>query len=514
MRTIPLLLLATACSADQSMTGRDDASDTGDGDGYYEADADADADTDADADDDAPPEEEDDYLRLEPSATNAYVFVANPSRDTVTRIAVPSLDVRTTGVGQTPTAVSTTADYTRAVTLNEGDDTVSVIVADTLEVTSIAIRENFNAMSLSSDGRWVMAWYDPDRESSGSSGGVQSFNEVSFVDVTTGAHTPMAVGFNPRGVEWSQDGTLALVVSDASLAVIDLTAATLAPTLIDIAEDPTDAPPAEEVVLSDDGGYAFVRQFGADDLIVVDLATRAVERVPVGTNPTDLDLSPDGARLAVMTRGSNELWVLDPLNPFDSADVVSLPNAYGSLIFTGSGDRAVIYTNANALDRFAVWDVGSDEITEQSLIKPVRTMGVSPTGESLLVFHTKTDASGADTSSPFYNEWALTLIDLDDLRQNPMLLPAEPTGYAVSDDGRYGFFVMEGASLLETLDFSTLLYDEVRLPSTPVHLGVLPETTTAWASQEHELGRISFYEAASGNLDTITGFELNEDIEH
>jgi hypothetical protein len=139
---------------------------------------------------------------------------------------------------------------------------------------------------------------------------------------------------------------------------------------------------------------------------------------------------------------------------------------------------------------------------------------VSPTGESLLVFHTKTDASGADTSSPFYNEWALTLIDLDDLRQNPMLLPAEPTGYAVSDDGRYGFFVMEGASLLETLDFSTLLYDEVRLPSTPVYLGVLPETTTAWASQEHELGRISFYEAASGNLDTITGFELNEDIEH
>jgi hypothetical protein len=79
---------------------------------------------------------------------------------------------------------------------------------------------------------------------------------------TTGAHTPMAVGFNPRGVQWSQDGTLALVVSDASLAVVDLTAATLAPTLIDIAEDPTDAPPAEEVVLSDDGGYAFVGTYG------------------------------------------------------------------------------------------------------------------------------------------------------------------------------------------------------------------------------------------------------------
>ena len=55
--------------------------------GGEEADADADADSDADADDTAS-ESEDDYLRLAPAATDQYVFVANPDRDTVTRIAV------------------------------------------------------------------------------------------------------------------------------------------------------------------------------------------------------------------------------------------------------------------------------------------------------------------------------------------------------------------------------------------------------------------------------------------
>jgi hypothetical protein len=86
----------------------------------------------ADTADTAPPEEESDALRLTPAGTDAYVFVANPDRNTVTRIAVPSLAVLTTDVGDTPTAVQTTSDYAFAVTLNEGDDTLSIIDADTM----------------------------------------------------------------------------------------------------------------------------------------------------------------------------------------------------------------------------------------------------------------------------------------------------------------------------------------------------------------------------------------------
>ena len=91
---------------------------------------------------------------------------------------------------------------------------------------------------------------------------------------------------------------------------------------------------------------------------------------------------------------------------------------------------------------------------------------------------------------------------------------AEPSGYATSDDGRYGFFVMDNQKYLETLHFDTLLYDEVRIPSAPVYLGVLPGSATAWVSQQHDLGRISFYDPDGGALDTLTGFELNAGIEH
>ncbi len=511
MLRTPILVLLTAC-ADYEVRGNDNALDDAAWDTGGESDADTDV--DADSDTDGPPEEEDDFLALAPAATDAYVFVANPTRDTVTRISVPSLAVLTTDVGEAPSVVQTTADYMRAVTLNTGDDSVSIVDAATLGVTNVDVRPNFNRLSLSGDGAWVMAWYDPDLDEGGGEGGVQSFNEVSFVHLDSATHTPMAVGFNPREVKWSEDGTKALVVSDASLALVDLTGGALTPTLIEIAEDPVDAPAAEEVELAPDGSYAYVRQFGADELVVVDLAALSVDRVPVGANPTDLDLSPDGRSLAVVARGAQELWVLDATNPFAEATVLPFDSAYGAVLYTGDGSQAILYTNASLLASFAVWDTTTGEIRERSLVKPVRSIGASPTGGSLLVFHTQEDAGDADPDDPFYGEWALTLIDLGDFRQNPMLLPDEPSAYATSDDGRYGYFVMEGNDFLEVLDFQTLLYTEITLKSPPVHLGVLPGSETAWISQDHSLGRLSFYDPASDSLDTITGFELNSEIEH
>ncbi len=469
-----------------------------------------------DADDtgsEPPPEEEDDFLKLAPAATDAYVFIANPSRDTVTRVAVPSLAALTAQVGSQPSAVATAADYTHAVTLNEGSDDISLIDAPTMAVTNVDVRPNLNRLALSDDGRWALAWYDPDVESEDPPDGVLSFNEVSLVELATGTHWPMAVGFNPHAVKWSRDGRLAVIVSDASLAVVDLTAGALTPTLIPIADDPIDAPPAEEIELSPDGAYAYVRQFGADELLVVDLVALTVESVPVGQNPTDMDLSPDGGRLAVVSRGAREVWTFDAADPWSEPEVVPFPNSYGSVLFADDG-TALLYTNASLLTTFGVWDVATGEVTERSLVKPVASMGVSPTGGSLLVFHTLADAEGADETSPFFEAWALTLVDLDDFRTNPLVLDAEPKSFATTDDGRWGFFVMDGQHYLEVLDFESLLYDEIPLPSEPVHLGVLPGGTTAWVSQEHDLGRISFYQPGAGELDTITGFELNSGIEH
>ena len=68
--------------------------------------------------------------------------------------------------------------------------------------------------------------------------------------------------------------------------------------------------------------------------------------------------------------------------------------------------------------------------------------------------------------------------------------------------------------------FDSLLDQDIPLKSPPVHVGVLPDTHYAYVNQEHDLGRLTFYDPANpidaddDVVKTITGFELNSATEH
>lgn len=499
------------------------------------ADEDVDVDTDADGSTEPPPETEDDFLALPPSQTDVYVFIANPERNTVTRVDVFTLDVRTVEVGADPSLVLVTPEYDYAAVFNRGGDSVSIVESETLEVRTTQVRDNYNAMRMSPDGAWVGLFHSEaaERPDDPPAGGLQSFNEVSFVSIPEGLHFAMSASFNIRDIQYTDDGTLAVIVADEALWLVDLTADFLTPQRIDVGEE-LDPPKAEEVVLSPSGEYAYVRQFGATDLLVVDLEDRTRQRIPAGENPTDLDLSPDGLSAIAISRNSGEIWVYEADAPELPPKVLDLPPevAAGSLIFDPAGEVGVLYTTSSTSNLFALWDTTTDTFVVQDLVKPVRAMAVTPTGESLLVLHSRERAPDTLPGSTWDTDWAMTLMSLDvnNLRENPVILPAEPIGFANSADGENGYFIMDGVSSLVEVDYRSLLYDEIPLKSTPVYVGVLPDLDDedgikppAWASQEHPLGRISFYhppepangpgQESTGRLETITGFELNSQIE-
>jgi hypothetical protein len=464
----------------------------------------------------APPEDEEagELLLLPPAQTDQYVFVANPLRDTVSRVEVSTLSVLTAPVGRSPSVVLTTPDHAKVLVFGEGDDSLTLLDTVTLASQTVAVRPHLNTMVLSPDGLWAVLWRDSTRaEGEPAPPGLLAFNEVSFVRASDGAHFPMAVGFEPQMAHFTPDGRLAVIVSQAELAVIELGAQVLSPRRYELAPGELDPPRAEEVLVDPSGELVWVRPFGATELLVVELDTGLVQPVAAGDNPTDLDLSVDGQWAVAVARDSAELWVYEMADPLAPARVLPLPpdGSYGSLMFTPDGTRAVLYTTATPVERFAVWDLATDEVVERPLVKPVSAVAVNPTGETLLVFHPEQD--GPATEPIFMGQPALTLVALSDFRSNPLLLPTDPLGYAHSSSGLRGYFVMEGEPFLEVLDYTTLLHDQHRLPSLPEFVGVLPEGEIAWVSQEHELGRLSFFDPDDESLQTITGFELNGEIE-
>jgi len=477
----------------------------------------------ADVDDGYGSEDEAGFLGLEPAVTTAYVFVANPDLNTVTRISVPSLAVITASVGVNPAVALTTADYNTAAVFNQGSDEVSVIDADTLSVDNVEVRENFNNMVMSPDGKWVACFHDAAKEddaSSADSAGTQSYNEVSFVRLGDKQHFPTVVGFNPRGIQFTPDGGTAVVVSDAYVVLVDLTGEEPIRTPVAISEDTVNPPSAEEVLIDPNGQYAMIRQYGTAELVVVDLKTFEVGRVAVGDNATDLDVTPEGDEAVAVARGSSELWVYDLADPFLSPKVIGLPaeEILGSVTMSPDGSKGLLYSTQSGLSRYAVWDRTvadfADSISVRNLEKPVTSIGVSPDGATALIFHDRANGVDVASDSPFYNQYALTLISLADFFPNTLKLAGEPKAWDNTEDGEAGFLIMEGQPELLVLHYASLMHDAIELKSAPVHTGVLPESHTVYVSQEHELGRISFYDLDLEQLTTVTGFELNAAIEY
>jgi DNA-binding beta-propeller fold protein YncE len=514
--SIGIIPLMFACSdSSVMMSGDRAAEEDGAWDTGVAAAPNADQESDSEFDDGLGSEEESDFLALRPATTDAYVFVANPDRNTVTRISVPSLEVMTVEVGVEPLIVETSADYTRAITFNKGSNSISVINSETLEVTDIEIRKNLNQMKMSSDGNWAICYHDVNAEGGGaSSGGAISFNAISIINLENQTQFEAMAGSYPHDVQYSEDGSFAVVISDDYLSVIDLTEDAPSPSRIAISDDLINPPRAEEVLLDPNGGKAIVRQYGVDVLKLVTFETGLVQDLPSGENPTDMDSSPDGLEAIVVTRTSKEIWRYSWDDPEFNQIVDTLPEneVFGSLLMSPDGSQGMVYSTVSGESTVGIWDPSTGETAVRGLVKPVSNVGVSPTGETAIVFHPESNGDTPSTSQ-FYNHFALSLVDLGDLFTTAYLLDGEPTSFASTPDGEIGFYTMENQPFLELLNYQTFVPTEIRLPSNPVHLGTLPDTNTAFVSQEHDLGRISFFNTDEDELQTITGFELNAAIE-
>jgi len=189
----------------------------------------------------------------------------------------------------------------------------------------------------------------------------------------------------------------------------------------------------------------------------------------------------------------------------------------GSIVMSPDDSKALLFSTSSGRARYAAWDRGIDDpalaVEVFASVKPVAGVSISPDGGTAVLRHERSENGDVASDSVFYNEWALTLVELGGFFANPIRLPAEPVEQAVTGDGRFGFVILDGQSWLLQLDFASLIHENISLKSPAEHLGVMPGSDLVWVSQTHDLGRISFFDVDTAELQTVTGFELNSGIE-
>lgn len=226
-------------------------------------------------------------------------------------------------VGAFPTGVAVNPQGTRVYVVNSGDDSVSVIDADTGTAgVTIAVGRAPYGIALTPDGREAYV------ANAGS-------NSVSIID--TQAHVvtaTIAVGENPYGVAVAPDGARVYVTNQAagSLTVIDAVTSTIA----------VGAAPMG-VAVSPDGQTAYVVDNDAHSLILVDTdAGEVTKTIPVGKHPAQVAITPDGAQAYVTNTGGGSVSVVDLLTATVTETLLVTDHPIG--VAVGANGRFAVVT--------------------------------------------------------------------------------------------------------------------------------------------------------------------------
>ena len=491
------------------------------------------------ADGGAPPPPEVEYELGAPVSSLRYIYVAMPDEDKVAKIDGKTLAVSSISVGEHPEIVAAVPDSDTAVALDTINGTATIIrpTVSADQKLTFATLPNLNQLMVDPSGRFAVAWFDLTRAIADAGGldfvdQIGSFQDVTVVNLQNGEETAvdLTVGFRPREVEFDAAGDRAYVITDDGVSVIDLASATeQGPSIVPPIPigDPFADPTALEVDVMATGDYAVVREAGEASVRVLGLdgAERGVSRViDLPSEPSDLDLSPDGTRAFAVLRETSQLAVIDvPGDAVDPSgvDLVGLGGeTVGSLVLTADASRGVLFTNAYAIERITVieLDQAGYPHTTYPLQKSIRHVQIHPGGHKALIFHAKAagDPAQAQSLEEFIDRsYGYSVFDLDQGFAKLQLTPVDPGAMAMPASAQRAYVILDGGDSegalaeVQTIELDTGVVRHMTLGSPPEMVGVLPDAGTAFVSQRHPLGRLSFIDIASGAVRTITGFDLN-----
>ncbi|HQP34421.1 MAG TPA: hypothetical protein PLI95_04570 [Polyangiaceae bacterium] len=459
-----------------------------------------------------PPEEELESSYRSPVATGRFVWVANPTSGRVAYVDAVTLEVQTVPAGHGPTYMAAVPDDTDdvALAINVGSSDASVLRRKPqagLVAKNVPIHADANSWSVSSSGRWAVAWSDARQAKN--AGVLDAFQDVTVVDLKEGEEQTrrMTVGYRPVAVAFASDESAAFAVTQDGISVIDLQAsgAPFVARLVPISDDPLEDAGSRDVSITPDGSYALVRRDGEARLTVVPLAGGELVHVELSGPCTDLDLAPDGTMAVAVVRDTNEVALL-PIpqiaqypTGFEVTQVSKL--TVGSVSLAAEAPMGLLYSNVSHEQRIAVlrYDQSPLGLQPMKLYGEVSSAMLAANGSTGIVVHGGRKSFSALVLDP---ELPAKLIGSGGLiTQVAISADGARTVLAARDDSKKAWeaFLVRGF---------TQQVDLFELSSPPIAVGMVPSANRAYVAQEHPEGRITFVDLDTGLARTLTGFEL------
>ncbi len=269
----------------------------------------------------------------------------------------------------------------------------------------------------------------------------------------------------------------------------------------------------------DDGG---TRDTSASDT-TVDATTDAAD--PTHDAGSTTDASSD----------TSDAGVDEPFFPAEIAglELIDLQiGRLGAATVGATDETALLFTTVGDERRVVLLDLATHQQRVVALDKQIRGALSDRRGETFIVYNAKQPGEippDATPSDPAYVErkHGMTLIDVETASTRLVLTDHRPgsSAIAAAEEHAPKLFVLFERPGDETppddpafrdvveIDLGSFRTRTHRLPSLPSGLGPVAPAGKIFVAQEHPQGRMTFVDAATGTRQTVTGFQLNSQID-
>jgi len=531
-----LLLLIYGCAAlgadeeggPSSMSKDDDGDyDAGAGNEGSDLDVDTDTDTDTDMDSDAddgyPPEIEEKADYKVPQGSGRYVFIADEAHDAVVVVDSETLNIEVVDVGSRPTHLVPLGDNNAAMVLNLDSDEVTLLrvnASGKTETLDLDIRPDTNALAASDDGRYVIAFHDP--QFTAESGAPNTDQEITVIETEKSrekAHH-MTVGMHPWKVVYNSTGNKAYVITEEGINIIDLEDIEnigIPPIVSPFGGNPVD-PGEVDIEITPDGSLAVIRQDMSGTITTAALDDSGdIREYALGTVPTDLDIANDGSFGLLVLRSLGQIAFFDlPLpddpeeDPFEMVDLEGV--VAGVATITPDGKNVLLHTTTAGTSedqqRLSLLSYNGKKWNIKSVLleRKIRAVASGVDSQTSVVIHQKT------TSSVNTQPYSYSLVKIPVMQVKFQQIPVEPGQLLLTPEGNHGFLLLEPVRMTEIIYLDDFIVDRLQLGSAPTAAGYTSMTQRVFIAQDHPAGRMTFIELPDMSIKTVTGYALNDEI--
>jgi hypothetical protein len=269
-----------------------------------------------------------------------------------------------------------------------------------------------------------------------------------------------------------------------------------------------------DVSITPDGAFAIFRREGSAVVTAIDLTDGSRWSWTLAGAVTDLDLADTGRRAVAVLRNEGRIAILPVPGrgpaPFD--DVLVAGETVGSVVIAPHGEQALLYTNASPVNRITVLGLASPPVFRPiELHAPVLSVFPSSTAEHAVIVHNSFNGQA------FKSAGAFSVISLAG-DQTPVIQATDApiVSVAISPAGDRAIIPIRDDTkkiyAVYLARLPSLVVDRYPLATPPVAAGFVGTAGYAFVAQEHPAGRVSFIDADTEQVRTITGFELGAGV--